>query len=303
MQARSMDAIIEDVAARQHGLMTRAGLLAAGVSRHAIDRRVRTGRLRLVHAGVYQVGPVASPWARELAAVMACNGAPVSAASAAALCELRPPQRREEPVHVTALSCTRWARRPGIRVHRRPIGGDEITRIDNVPVTTPARTVLDLAASSCMRDLERMVARAERAGLVALPDLEMLLARYPRHTGARPVRTLLAAAAPPAFTRSEAEDLLVDLIRAGGLPEPEANVVVHGYEVDFYWRRARFAIEVDGFAYHRSRPAFVRDRQRGSALAAADILVVRLTWHQLTKAKERTLVEIAQALQARLPRQ
>jgi very-short-patch-repair endonuclease len=165
-----------------------------------------------------------------------------------------------------------------------------------VPVTSAARTIFDLSCVAGPRELEQAVAIAERERLATRDELLAVLDRYAGRAGSRRLRGLLERSAPPALTRSKAEDLLLGLIRDAGLPEPEVNVRLHGYEVDFLWRSARLAIEVDGYAYHSSAHAFVRDRKRGSALAAAGIHVVRLSWYQIADEPRKTLVQLAQAL-------
>lgn len=99
-----------------------------------------------------------------------------------------------------------------------------------------------------------------------------------------------------ALTRSEAEARLLGLIRDADLPEPRANVSVHGHEIDFFWPRPGVAVEVDGFAFHRSRRAFAADRRRDADLLAAGLRVMRLTWEQIVHEPGKTLVTLAQAL-------
>src|SRR5690606_33566262 len=139
------DAIIASIAARQHGLVTRWQLIAAGLSRHSIDRRLRSGRLIAVHAGVYRVGPIAGPLAREMAATLACREAAASHLSAAALHKLLAPQHSTEPVDVIVRGGRHRGRRPGIRAHRNELEDDEITWVDRLPVTSIARTLIDLS--------------------------------------------------------------------------------------------------------------------------------------------------------------
>jgi very-short-patch-repair endonuclease len=295
--APSADRTIAAIAAQQHGIVTRTQLLAIGVSRHAIDRRLRHAQLRSRHAGVYQVGPVALPRSLEMAAVLACDGATVSHRSAAALRDLAP-SPVPTPLELTISPGRHCGRRPGIRVHRRVIASDEIERIDGIPVTSAARTVLDLAGVASARELERALAAAERSQPELRQQLASLLIRYPRAAGIARLRLLLGHS-NAVFTRSEAEERLLDLIRKAGLDVPEMNVMLHGYEVDCYWKRARFVIEVDGFVFHRSARSFLRDHQRDSALVAEGIQIMRLSWHQIEKEREKTLVQITRALMMR----
>src|SRR5690606_2117626 len=293
------DATIRELAARQHGVVAREQLVRAGVPAHRIEYRLKTGRLRQLHRAVYRVGPVAGPREREMAAVLACGDTAVlSHDSAAAAWTFAPAQPDGAAVHV---SVQRGCRGPGrgVRVHRvGPLAADEVTRLDGVPITTPARTLLDLAACAADQALERAFAGADREGLVARASIERLMARHPRRPGTRRLAALLAGGKRPAFTRSEAEASLLALIRKARLREPEVNVVVRGYEVDLLWRAERLVVEVDGFAFHSSRTAFEADRRRDAVLAAAGFRVVRVTWAQLAQEPEALLARIAQALVA-----
>ena len=269
--ARRMDLLL-DIAAKQRGLLTRAQLLDAGLSRHFIDGRLKCGLLRSVHAGVYQLGPVCASRARERAALLACNGGVISHGSAATLWQMLPDQPKHHPVNVLLCAQRHWGVRPGIRVHRGVPGNDEITAIDDVPVTTPARTLLDIASMSA-RDLERALGAAERLEPSLRHQLTTLLARYPERRGTGALHVLVAITLSGTFTRSEAEEKLLALVRAAGLPTPETNVVLHGYEVDFLWRDEQLVVEVDGFEFHSSHRAFVRDRRRDSVIIAAGMRV------------------------------
>jgi very-short-patch-repair endonuclease/predicted transcriptional regulator of viral defense system len=301
MPAGDTDARILLLASSQHGIVTRSQLMHAGVPEHAIEYRLKKGRLCRLHRGVYRTGPVAAAYHREVAAVLACGErAVLSHDSASALLGLTPRhgdtgrvQPRTAPVDVTG---PRTLRGPGhgVRLHRtNRIEPDEIRRRHGIPVTSPARTLLDLASIG-VRRLERIVARAERQGMVTRGDVETLLNRYPRRRGTRRLRALIAE--PPALTRSEAEARFLELARSGHLPHPATNAVVCGMEVDFVWPDRRLIVEIDGFVFHCSRVAFETDRDRDSILAAAGFRVIRFTWRQLTRQPEVVLVRLAQAL-------
>jgi very-short-patch-repair endonuclease len=281
-------------AANHNGLLTRKQLLDAGLTRNFIDGRVRCGLLRRAHTGVYQFGPVSPSYARERAALLACNGGVIGRRSAAALWQVLPAQRAIDPVDVVLCAQRHRGVRPGIRVHRCIPADDEITTVDGVPVTTLARTLLDIGTMS-VRDLERALGVGERMQMDLRDQLAILLARYPKRRGTRTLRTLRLDG-PATFTRSQAEETLVELVRSAGLPMPEMNVMLHGFEVDCLWRDARLVVEVDGYAFHGSHRAFVRDRRRDSVIIAAGMRVLRLTWRQLTSERDRTLAQLAQAL-------
>jgi very-short-patch-repair endonuclease/predicted transcriptional regulator of viral defense system len=294
------DDTILELAARQHGQVGRWQLLEAGVSADVVDRRLKKRRLRPVHWGVYSVGPLVSPLAREMAAVLACaNRAVISHGSAAALLQLLP-RDSSEPVEVT-LPGSDHGRRPGIRAHRvRGLPADEVTEFDGIPITTAARTLLDLAGASgpCRRsdrELERVVAEVLSRRLASQAAVVKLLERYPRRSGSRRLRAIVDLGPPP-LTRSEAEARFLALVRRGGLPAPETNVTLGSYQVDALWRAERLVVEVDGFAFHSSARMFESDRRRDATLAAAGVRVIRVTWRQIVGEPEGVLVRLAQAL-------
>jgi very-short-patch-repair endonuclease len=285
------------LAAKQHGVVTRSQLVEAGVPGHVIDYRVKRRRLHRLYRGVYRVGANAADFEKETAAVLACGEAAVlSHRSAAGFWKMLPFPHYRVSVEVTLL---RGCRRPGtsVCVHRFiRLDPDERTRLKGIPVTTPARTLLDLAGSVSARKVEQALAAAIREGLTDMEEIGRLLARYPRRSGAPMLQALVDRDREPAFTRSEAEERFLMLIRRARLQMPEVNASVSGYEVDFLWRGQRLIVEIDGFAFHSSSGAFERDRRRDAVLTGAGFRVVRVTWRQVTKEPEALLVSLAQAL-------
>lgn len=291
--SREVEECIAAVAARQHGAVTYRQLLEAGVSPAGVARRLASGRLRRLYHGVYlaALNPLART--REMAAVLASGAAAVlSDFSAAAVWGFGWPS--EEPVDVTAP--TTRGRHPGVRLHRRRLLPEEWSPTEGIPTTTPARTLLDLATTLDARSLEPAVARAERAGLITRTALLALLERKRGRAGAPTLRAVLAAAGGPALTRSAAEAGFLALVRKARLPAPEANARVGQYEVDFLWRAAGLAVEVDGFHYHSSRSSFEADRRKDAQLVAGGIAVLRLTWRQITQEPLVAVRDLAQAL-------
>lgn len=298
------DRVIERIAATQHGVILRRQALAAGLHGSVIDRRIASGMLYPLHRGVFRVGPVASPHARDMAAVLACGEhAVLSHCSAAVRWGMMPSTRASVDVTVPRNVRRRVA---GIATHRaRVLDGDERTLRDGIPLTAPLRTVLDLALVLPTPDLERAIATAERAGIVRMEELTRRVNNLasptdatvrPPHPGAPRIRLLLRATGV-SFTRSGAEVRLLEIVRLGRLPRPRVNTTLLGYEVDFLWMDQRLVVEVDGFAYHSSERAFARDRRRDAELTTAGFNVVRFTWDDLSRHPEATLVMLAQALQ------
>jgi very-short-patch-repair endonuclease len=250
-------------------------LNAAGLTHREITTRVRTGRLHRLYRGVYAVGHVAlTPRSRELAAVLACGpDALLSHRSAAALWGLL----RSVPRRIEVTAPRSRGSRAGFVVHSsRRLHPDDRELVDAIPVTSVARTLVDLAEVLAEPRLADAVHEAEVKRLFDLRALEAALARLPGRAGGPRLRRVLAAYERRPFTRSEAERRLLALCRNQGVPRPRVNNLVEGYELDFYWPEARLAVEVDGAAVHDTRRAFREDRRRDRALATKGIQVLRV---------------------------
>jgi very-short-patch-repair endonuclease len=297
MTRLEIERILREEGAAQHAMVARAQLVSRGVPVDAIDRMVRTGRLAVVQRGVYQLGPVPVGHSAETAAVLACGpGARVSHLSAAAMHGLVDRARAPEAVEVT-VPRRRRRRLKGVRIHRvRSLPSDEVMTIAGIPVTTPARTLLDCATVLTERQLEQALAAALRTRLATREAVQAMPKRHARHSGAPQLRRLLAAEGEPAFTRSEGEEKMLEITRIARLPRPELNVTVLGHEVDMVWRSARVVAEVDGYEFHASPKSFTADRRRDAELTAAGYRVLRFTWADVTTDRFATAVRLAQAL-------
>jgi very-short-patch-repair endonuclease len=295
--SRLFDDRIVALAGEQHGLVTRCQLLEAGLTPDQVRSLVKRKRLHPVHRGVYLVGPPVAPHLREMAAVLA--GGPyavVSHGSALALWGLSSSSKVSAPVDILVPLHNR-GHRPGIRAHRTAgLHSSEKTVVDRIPITTPARTLLDLGGELPARELERLLSLIERQGLATLGEVSSVVARHPRRPGSGILRSLLRREASPALTRSEAEERFLALVKQARLPRPEVNVGVAGYEVDFFWRSQRLVVEVDGFAFHSSSQAFKRDRRRDAALLVKGVRVLRITWDQLVQEPVAVAALVAQGL-------
>src|SRR5687767_7370039 len=238
--SKSPDAVIAALAERQHGVVSRAQLLHAGVTAKVIDGRLSRGQLRPLHRGVFQVGPIMAPRAREMAAHLACGASSVvSHRSAAVVWQLLEPDARQQPIEI--LVRARERRHPGIVVRRAgSLRNDEVTKLEGIPITTPARTIVDLAASVSARELEQALALSLARRLATRRQLERVFTRAKGRPGSARLRAFLHGAA--ALTRSEAEERLFGLIRKAELPEPATNARIGGFEVDFLWRSAGLVV-------------------------------------------------------------
>lgn len=281
-----VDRLIAELAARRGGLVERSELHARGVTRREIERRLASGHIHTIHRGVYAVGhPKLSPLSHARAALIAVG--PHSALShrtAAVQLELVAPDGG--PIHLTHNPPHR--RGPtGVILHRAALTAAEVGLVHNLPTTSPARTLTDLAGSH-PGELPRALNEALVRKLVEPHQLR------PAGRGALALRALLVEGLSP--TRSEAERRLLKLILRAQLPRPETNVPLRGYEVDALWRAPAIVVEIDGFAAHGTKRAFERDRARDADLTAAGYRVMRFTWRQLTVQPERVVATLAAAL-------
>ncbi|MEA2401436.1 MAG: hypothetical protein QOK00_1839 [Thermoleophilaceae bacterium] len=272
----SPDEALAELAGRQHGVVSGTQLRELGFTKYAVRRRVESRRLQRLHTGVYAVGHLAlTVDSRRMAAVLACGpGALLShraAGSAQGLLTSSP------QFDVTAPR----GRKPraGIVIHRsRLIHPEDRSLVRGIPVTSVARTLVDLADVLSAERLARAVHEAEVRRAFDLRAIDRVLARLPGRTGRHRLRQVLRAYRPdPRFTRSRGERRLLNLCRRRGLPPPAANVWVAGYEVDAYWADVRVAVEFDGGDTHDTRRAFHEDRIRDRRLAGEGIRVVRVT--------------------------
>ena len=275
------------IASAQHGVVATCQLLQAGFSTSAIKHRVRTGLLRPIHRGVYAHGALTGPWVAEWAAILACgHRAALSHSTSLALYALRD---RPAIVHVTRPTAS--SRHRGVLIHRGEPG--DVRVVHGLPVTSPSRTIQDVAPSMPAVELQRLIEEMQ------IRDLIDDFNPAPNRPGAPKLRRL--SRAEPRLTRSEAERKLLDLIRAARLPHPETNVRVGRHEVDMLWRDQWLVVEVDGFAFHGPREAFERDRRRDAELQALGYRVIRITWRRLVEEPHAVVAIIAAALSAARP--
>ena len=287
--------------AGRHRVLTHRQLRTAGLSGEAIAYRVAQGRLQPQCRGVYVVGPAAPPPLTLAVVAVAATGGNgfLSHRWGAYGWSFGP--LPELPVDVTVVRGSRRGRPDKVRVHRsRILERRDMTTRHGIPILSPARILLDLAATATAYELERLVADAQVAGVVAEEQIAELLRRAGRHPGA--VRLGAIVAERPGLTRAESERILRRLLRAAGLPQPEADAPLLGrYRADFLFRAHRLVLEVDGFGTHGHRQAFEHDRRRNAALTAAGFSVMQITWRQLHDEPVAVVARIAAALARRAP--
>jgi len=288
------DAHVARVAAEQHGRISFEQLQACGLSDKAIRGRVQRGQLYRVHRAVYAVGHEAPTLHGDfMAAVLAGGeGAVLSHFSAAALWGMLPRQPRDLEVIVTGA---KGRAQPGLRVHRaRVLDPRDVTRHHGIPVTTAARTCLDIASTLSPEALRRPVRQAQAEHRTNVRQIAELLARTNGHCGAKRLVDLVATGAAP--TRSELEDLVLDLLLRGGLPPPDVNkpLIRQGRRIvpDFRWAAQRLVVEADGAAWHEAKLAREDDAERQAVLEAGGERVIRITWDQAVQRPNQSIARV-----------
>lgn len=281
-QRRERDAGIWELAERQHWVITRRQLLERGMTSRQIEWRLRNGRLHRVWRGVYAVGrPQVTRHGRWMAAVLACGPyAALSHDSAAALWGFG-----TEPDGVVEISVPGEVarRRPGIRVFRRQVlGPGDVTERFVIPVTSPARTLIDQATRLAPPRLERAVNEADKLERVKADALYASLDEYRGHPGVAPMRRLL----DPLHFRlsdSELERAMRPVASAAGLPVPETKAWVNRFEVDFFWPDLGIVVEADGLRYHRTASQQRRALRRDQTHLAAGLWPLRFSHWQIAR--------------------
>jgi Transcriptional regulator, AbiEi antitoxin len=255
---RPLDGTVVEVATAQHGVVTRAQLLAVGMSSAAIKRRVRAGLLLAQHPGVYRVGHRApSLEATYMAAVLASgDGALMCGRAAGRL--LRILKGSPPPPEVIARTNRRIE---GIATRRcRTLDRVDATTVRGIPTTSVAWTLVDLAAALSLDDLARACHEAGGLHHTTPAQVAAALARRPNSRGAGALKRVLHGDAH--VTLSALERRFLRLLRENGLELPRTNRVAGGRRVDCRWPHRRLTVELDSYRFHQSRHAWERDRHR-----------------------------------------
>ena len=268
---RAADKQMAGLASEQWGVVSLEDLRLCGLSRSAVNVRVRNGRLHPLHLGVYAVGHPNPPLqGRLLAAMKACGArAVLSHYSAAVLWNLVDWDERRPEVTVVGATTRRHR---GLRVHRtNSLAIRDVARHGAIRMTSPVRTLVDLAGTLEHRPLRRAVRQAQSLRLVSVHSLVEASRSFRGRRGIRKLRTILASG--PAPTRSELEDIVLDLILRAGLAHPSVNapLTLGGRRVvpDFRWPEQRLVVEADGAVWHDNPTARADDAERQALLEAA----------------------------------
>ena len=293
---------VEELAGRQHGLLTRTQAIAAGLSEAEIGGRLRSGRWYSVHRGVYAMAGAPRTAAQSLlAAVLACGfGAMASHRGAAWVWGLAD----DLSLEVTAPT-SRRPRGP-VFVHRRDMASERPVLRQGIPCTNPLRTVLDLAAIGDAALVDQAIDRGLATRLFTVDALEAQVDRLAR-SGRRGVRLLRDALdrrlvqerRPPSVLESR----MARLLQERGLPIPrrEYPVLDGGYRLDFAWPDFGVCVEVDGYGSHSGWDAFQGDRARQNDLVLAGWVVLRFTWDDVCRRPHAVGGAVSEALAASRP--
>jgi very-short-patch-repair endonuclease len=285
------DVEIARLAAAQWGVLSLDELRSCDLSRDAVESRVRNGHLHPLYRGVYAVGHAnVTREAAFLAAVKACGPTAVlSHFSAAAHYGLVRWDDRYPEVTTKTVRAHR-----GIRVHRSQT--IDATHHKGIPVTTPARTLIDLAATLDYRALRRAVREAQRH-LVTIPQILTTLDRLGPRPGIANLTKIVATGHAP--TRSELEDAVLDLLLNAGFKPPHVNVpmTLDGRTIipDLRWPHEHLVIEADGAEWHDNRLTREDDAEKQAILEAHGERVLRITWAQAITQRKQTIQRIRAA--------
>jgi very-short-patch-repair endonuclease len=301
MRDREATRMIRELAERQHGVVAHRQVLELGGGEGLALRRREGGLLIPLHKGVYALGHQRlSKEGRWMAAVLACGpGAVLSHFSGGHLWNLC---GSRGPVEVLRRSGgVKEGGHQGVRLHQtRRLESFEVTIERGIPVATIERILLDLAARTDAKRLERIFVQAYKSGQLSWSRLGRVFERRRGRKGIGMLRRVALEVDPQALdTRSVTEIDFLSLCRDAQLPTPSVNVFVGNHLVDFLWSAQKVVVETDSWSHHGDRPTFERDRQTDVDLIAAGYDVHRATYKMLERDPGPFLRNVRRALGAR----
>ena len=277
-------------------MVTTSQLIACGLGEDAVSYRTRSGRYTEVFRGVVSVvSGEFPPLAREQAALLACGGgAFLSHHTAAFMHGLRKPH----PYQIDVTVAGRWVRsRKGLRVHHvREIDKRDVGRHERLVVSSPARALLEIAATLTIGDLRDALGNGIERRVIKPRDIEGILARNPHRRGSGRLSAVTGDPDATVITRSRAERAFWKLIRESGLPKPLPNQPLGRYVPDFTWPEHQLIVEIDSYQFHAGPDAFQNDREKDLFYRRAGFDVLRFTRNQVVHEPAMVLVTLAQAL-------
>jgi very-short-patch-repair endonuclease len=290
---RRLKVVLNELLRSHDGVITLAQARSVGLSDQAVRRRVRSGHWRRWSPGVYFVDDRPFTDAARIRAGVWSYGAGAAASGLAAAWWLEITKFAPDVVEVTVPRNSHGRSRQGSRVRRRNLKPADLVDCNGLQVTALPLTVVEAAVRRGGGPKLMDNALQQHTELCKL--WEAHLDNKGRH-GSPAARLLLQAA--DEGTRSAAERLFAQLLRNAGIAGWKPNQIVAGYEVDFLFRHAKLAVEVDGFAFHSDPEAFNRDRKKQNAIALAGYQILRFTWIDLTEYPDRVIAEVKRAIRA-----
>jgi very-short-patch-repair endonuclease len=289
----SRDLALAVPAGRQFGLVSLVQLLSLGFTRDDIRTRVARGQLHKIYPGVYAVGHVnLIPHARLLAALMTCGpNAFLSHRASASVRGLRPINTKLIDVTVPGSNLKPRER---LVLHRgRPPHEAEVTTYNDLRVSSVPRMLIELSAHETLRELDRLITEAVRRRLLDLAAMEEALSRHAREPGVGKLKQALRDYRPRPEDKSGLERAFAQLIAGTDVPPPLRNVIVAGWELDFYWPHAKLVVELDGRPYHIAVRDIERDKLKDGKLLLLGINTLRVTDLRMTLEPEAVLRDVS----------
>ena len=302
MQSLPFYARVAAVARRQHGLLTRSQLAHLGLSQKQVRAWTANGRLERMFPGVVRVAGVPKTREQLLLAAVLWGGAHalVSHRSAGELWGFDGVKGNKPEITMPAGELKQSV---DIVVHSTRVPMTDRRTRHGIPITTPERTIIDLAGALTAEQLEVAFESARRTRQVTTASVERLLARIGAkgRRGSEAMQQLLTALAHEPAAESALEVLAARMLRASDLPKPrrQASVSAFGrdYRLDFAWPEARVALECDGRKWHEIEADFERDRRRWSAITAATgYRIVWATWRRINASPDQIVGELRRLL-------
>jgi uncharacterized protein DUF559 len=289
------DAKIAGLAGSQHGNVASWQLRRLGFSREAIRHRANSGRLVRRYRGVYGWGYLRTDFLSRASAAHLAAGLHSCLAGSAAAGVYRALPEPSGPVQL--VRPTRARRRDGLLIHEEPLEPADVWRRHNLPLTSPVRTLLDLAETEEEPTVIRAYNEFQVLQLLTRGQVERALRHFNGRKGLGVLKRMIDG--DLGVTRSALEDVFVPLIRQSGLPLPALNARVRGKLVDAFWESERVIVELDGRRFHDTDAGFESDRARDARLAAAGYVVLRFTHRRLEREPFAVIAELAAALSQR----
>jgi very-short-patch-repair endonuclease len=294
--AGTSESDLQLLAGRQHGAFDRRQWLTAGLSLSTLSRRLQSGAIRRLAAGVYAYASVPLSWHLEVTVAVLASG-PEAAASHMTAAHLHGLVNRPDSIEIVS---PRSGRRPVSYVLHQSTDLDlaHTEMVDGVPVTSVPRTIVDIGVPHGIGRTGSCLDEARRRGLVTLEEVASMLHQVARRgrNGVGPARKILTERlAWDQITESQLEDRFLRLLQRFGLQRPECQFVIHDSagafvaRVDFAYPEDRLLIELDGARFHTDRMTFQTDRARQNRLIALGYMVLRFTYWDVMAAPEHVV--------------